>query len=111
MYTLSPMPMENEEFLRVLELAGKRVEDKRRDSKSGNKAPKKEETHKDTKETKIKNKKEKKEKNYKNNEGSKMHKRESKKKSEFKFENVNETLKGMSEEMITKHKDTNANCW
>jgi hypothetical protein len=34
-----------------------------------------------------------------------------KKKHEFKFENIKEALKGMSEEMITKHKDTQANCW
>jgi hypothetical protein len=41
MYMIGPIPMEDEEFLRVLELAGKRVEEKRRDSKSGDKAPKK----------------------------------------------------------------------
>jgi hypothetical protein len=62
MYTIGPIPMEAEEFLRVLELAGKRVEEKRRDSKSGDKAPKQEEKHKDNKENKIKNKKEKKRK-------------------------------------------------
>jgi hypothetical protein len=39
--TLGPIPMEDDEFLRVLELAGKRVEEKRRDSKLGDKALKK----------------------------------------------------------------------
>jgi hypothetical protein len=110
MYTISPIPMEDKEFLRVLELPGTRVEEKRRDSKSADKAPKKEEKHKDNKENKIKNKKDKKEKNYKNNEGSKIQKRDSKKKQEFKFENVKEASKGMSKEMITKHKDAKANC-
>jgi hypothetical protein len=47
MYTIGPILMEDKEFLRVLELAGKRVEEKRRDSKSGEKAPKKEEKYKD----------------------------------------------------------------
>jgi hypothetical protein len=111
MYMIGPIPMEDEEFLRVLELAGKRVEEKRSDSKSGDKAPKKEEKHIDNKENKRKNNKEKKEKNYKNNEASKIEKRDSKKKREFKFENVKEALKGMSEEIITKHKDAKANCW
>jgi hypothetical protein len=54
MYTIGPIPIEDEEFLRVLELARTRVEQKRRDSKSGDKAPKKEEKHKDNKENKIK---------------------------------------------------------
>jgi hypothetical protein len=111
MYTIGPIPTEDEEFLRVLELAGKRVEEKRSDSKSGDKAPKKEEKHKDNKENKITNKNEKNEKNYKNNEGSKIQKRDSKKKREFKLENVKEALNGMSEEMFTKHKDAKANCW
>jgi hypothetical protein len=83
----------------------------RRDPKSGDKAPKKEEQPIDTKENKIKNKKEKTEKNYKNNEGSKVQKRESKKQGEYKFENVMEALKDMSEEIITKYKDMKANCW
>jgi hypothetical protein len=86
------------------------VEEKRWDSKSGDKASKKEEKDKDNKENKIKYKKEKKEKNYKNNEGSKIQTRESKKKLEFKFENMKQGLKGMSEEMITNHKGTKANC-
>jgi hypothetical protein len=46
-YTIGPLTMEDKEFLRVLELAGKRVEEKRRDSKSGDKAPKIQEKHKD----------------------------------------------------------------
>jgi hypothetical protein len=62
MYTIGPIPLEDEEFLRVLELAGKRVEEKRRDSKSGDKTPNKEEKHKDNTENKIKNKKRKKRK-------------------------------------------------
>jgi hypothetical protein len=111
MYTIGPFPIEDKEFLSVLELARKSVEENRRDSKSGDKAPKTEEKYKDYKEKKIKNKKEKIEKNYKNNEGSKIQKRDSKKKHEFKFENVKEALKGMSEEMIAKHKEGKANYW
>jgi transcriptional regulator of heat shock response len=39
-YISGPLLMEYKEFLRVLELAGQRVEEKRRDSKAGDKAPK-----------------------------------------------------------------------
>jgi hypothetical protein len=35
MYTIGPMPIEDEEFLRVLELAGKYVEEKKRNHKTG----------------------------------------------------------------------------
>jgi hypothetical protein len=35
MYTIGPMPIEDEEFLRVLESPGKRVEEKKCDYKSG----------------------------------------------------------------------------
>jgi hypothetical protein len=34
-----------------------------------------------------------------------------KKKREIKFENIKEALKGISEEMITKHKLAQTNCW
>jgi hypothetical protein len=54
MYTIGPIPMEDEKLLKVSELAGKRVEATRRDSKSGDKATKKEQIHKDIKATKIK---------------------------------------------------------
>jgi hypothetical protein len=110
-YMIGSIPMEDDEFLTVLESARQTVEEKRRDSKSGDKAPKKNQIPKDNKENKTKNKKEKKEKNYKNNEGSKIQKRDLKKKSDFKFENVKEALKGMSMEKITKHKDAKANSW
>jgi hypothetical protein len=47
-------------MLTVLELAGKWMEQKRRDSNSGENAPKKEEIHQDNQENKINNKREKK---------------------------------------------------
>jgi hypothetical protein len=40
-------PIEDDEFLRVLGLAGNRVEEKRRDSMLGDKAPKPEAQHED----------------------------------------------------------------
>jgi hypothetical protein len=43
MYTIGAIHIEDKEFLRVLELAEKRVEEKRRDSMTGDKAPKMEE--------------------------------------------------------------------
>jgi hypothetical protein len=89
----------------------KRVEEKRVESKSGDKAPKKEEKYKDNKENKTENKKDQKQITYKNNEGSKIQKRDLKKNHEFKFENVKEALNGMSEEMISMHKDAKANFW
>jgi hypothetical protein len=48
-YTNEPIYIENHEFFRLLELAGKTVEEKIRNSKSGDKAAKKEENHKDKK--------------------------------------------------------------
>jgi hypothetical protein len=80
MYTIGPIPMEDEVCLRVSELAGQRVEQKTKNSKSGNKALKKQQKYKDNQENKIKNNKGKKEKNDRNNEGSKIQTRESKKK-------------------------------
>jgi hypothetical protein len=59
----------------------------------------------------MKNTKAKKEKNYKNNKQSKIQKRDSKKKRECKFENLKDGLNGKSEEIISKHKETKANCW
>jgi glycerol-3-phosphate cytidylyltransferase-like family protein len=53
----------------------------------------------------------KKDKNYNNKEGSKIQKRESRKKLVFKFETVKEALKGLKEEMYTKHEDAEANFW
>jgi hypothetical protein len=41
----------------------------------------------------------------------KVQKKDQKKKRDYKFENVKEALKGMSEDMITKYKDAKANCW
>jgi hypothetical protein len=66
-YMIGTGSMEDEQFLNVLDLPGKKVEETREDSKSGDKATKKEETHIDNKDNKIKNKRKKKEKNYKNN--------------------------------------------
>jgi hypothetical protein len=34
-YMIGPMPIEDEEFLRVLQLASKRVKEKKRDHKTG----------------------------------------------------------------------------
>jgi hypothetical protein len=51
MYTIGPILIEDEDFLRVTESARKRVEEKRRESTSGEKAPKKEENYKDKKKT------------------------------------------------------------
>jgi hypothetical protein len=110
MYTIGPIPMEGEEFLRVLRFAGNRVDKKRRDSKSGDKALKKEEQYKDNGENKIKNEIAKQENNYKKHEESKIQKRDLKKKCELKFESVKEALKGISKEMITNHKDAKDNC-
>jgi hypothetical protein len=51
MYTIGPILIEYEDYLRVTESARKRVEEKRRESTSGEKAPKKEENSKDKKKT------------------------------------------------------------
>jgi hypothetical protein len=48
-------PYGGQGVFKYLELAEIRVEEKRRHSKSGDKAPKKEEKHKDPKDNKIKN--------------------------------------------------------
>jgi hypothetical protein len=74
MYMIGPIPMENKQFLSVLELGEKRVENKRWDSKSGDKDPKNEENHKDKNKNRIKTEKANKEKNHKSNEGSKTQK-------------------------------------
>jgi hypothetical protein len=73
-YMIGLIPMEDKKFLIVLELGEKRVEDKRWDSKSGDKVPKNEEKHKDKNKNRIKTKKAKKDKNHKSNEGSKCQK-------------------------------------
>jgi hypothetical protein len=70
MYIIAPIHMDDQEFLRVSEVAGKRVKEKRRDSKLSDEAPKNEDKYKDNKENKIQNKKYKKQKTYKNNERS-----------------------------------------
>jgi hypothetical protein len=109
MYMISPISLEDEVFLKVAELSGKRVEDTRRDSKSSDKAHKKEEKYKNIKENKIQNKNTKNETTYKNNERSKNQKKDLKKKHKDKFENMKEALTGMSEERVSQHKDAMAN--
>jgi hypothetical protein len=49
MYTIGPIPMEAVQFLRVVDLAANRVNEKRRHSKSSDKASNTEEKYKDTK--------------------------------------------------------------
>jgi hypothetical protein len=115
-YTMGPLPMEDDEFLRVLELAGKRVEEKKRDAKISDTKINKQHSEENKKEHKKdkkdkKENKDKKEKNYKNNENNKISKKENKKKRDFKFANVKEALQGISEELITKHKEAKANYW
>jgi hypothetical protein len=45
--------------------------------------------------------------NYKNNDGNKIQKQgQEKQKKDYKFEIIKKSLKGMSKDMITKHKDT-----
>jgi hypothetical protein len=112
-YTIGPMPMEDEEFLRVRELASKCVGEKKRDHKTGDsksyknndqKSEKKDKKHK-----KDNHEKSEKEEKFKNKDT--VQKKDQKKKRDYKFEIVKEALQGRSEDMITKHKDTKANCW
>jgi hypothetical protein len=113
MYTIGPMPMEDEEFLRVLEVAGKCVEEKKRDHKTGDSNSYKNNDEKSEKKEKKhnKDKKEKHEKKEKLKNNETVQKKDQKKKRDYKFETVKEGLKGMCEDMITKHKDAKANCW
>jgi hypothetical protein len=115
MYMIGSLSMKDDEFLRVLELAGKRVKEKKRDIKISDTKPNKqylEENKKEHKKDKTNKKenKDKKEKNYKN-ENNKISKKENKKKRDFKFTNVKEVLQGISEKLITKQKEVKANYW
>jgi hypothetical protein len=110
MDTIGPIPIEDEGFLKVLELARKPVDEKRRHSKSGDKAPKKEDIYKNNKENKIKVKKEKKRTTIRIMRRVKSKKESRRKNASINFENMKDALKGMSKKMITKHKDTKANC-
>jgi hypothetical protein len=99
MYSIGTKPMEDEEYLTVLKVAEKYIEEKKRDKKKDYKPQKKDEKNKN-KENRNKLK------NQKNNEGNKVAKNgPEKKKRHYKFENVKEALKGRSEEIITKSKD------
>jgi hypothetical protein len=113
MYTMGPIPMEDEEFLRVLERVGKCIEQKKRSHAKGNSSSHKsysdEKSKKEFKENKEK--KDKKEKNYINNENNRIQKKDQKKKRDFKFGSIKEALKGIDEELIAKHKEAKANCW
>jgi hypothetical protein len=70
MFTIGPLPMEDDEFLQVLEIAGQRIEEKRRDHKNGDSRSHKQysqDKNKKYKQDKI----EKRDKKYKNEQGHK----------------------------------------
>jgi hypothetical protein len=113
MYMIGPMPIEEEEFLRVPELAGKRVEEKNREHKTGDSKSYKNNDKmcekNDKKHKKDNHEKREKIEKFKNKD--KVQNKDQKKKRDYKFDNVKEALKGLFGDMITKHTDAKANCW
>jgi hypothetical protein len=114
MYSIGPLPMDDNEFLRVLEIAGKRIEEKRRDHENGDSKTHKqhsEDKNKKDKKTEKRDKKNKNGKGFKNTDKNKIYKKDDRKKKDFKFATVKAALEGMTEDMIKKHIDVKANCW
>jgi hypothetical protein len=114
MYMLGPIPDDDDDFLQVVETAGKRVEEYKQRTKertSGETKPNKNSTDKNTnkeKENKNKNKKENKQ-DYNKDENKKEVK--DKKSKDKRFSSTKEALNGISEELIQKYETANATCW
>jgi hypothetical protein len=112
MYMLGPIPEDDDGFLQVIELAGKRIEKMKRCAKAchfGEAKPQKNTTEKAKVINKNKdNRQEKKmEETYKNNKKAEK----DKKPKENKYASTKEALKGISGELIQKHKSAGASCW
>jgi hypothetical protein len=112
MYTMGPIPIEDQECLRVLERVGNRIEQQKRSQAKGNSSSHKSYSYENSKKEFKKNKakKDKKEKNYINNEKNRIQKKVQKKKRDFKFGSIKEALKGIDEELIAKHNEVKVNC-
>jgi hypothetical protein len=127
LFTVGPIPTEDVEFLRVLEMVGKRVEEKKhlRSKKDGDSKP-----HKDNPyHTNVKDKDQQKPKDQpkhdterdKRNDGIKkaIEKKENKQKRHERFSSTKDerfsTTKdapdGIDEKLIKKHKANGAKCW
>jgi hypothetical protein len=112
MYMLGPIPEDDDAFLQVVELAGKRIEEMKRRAKArnfGEAKPQKNttETEKVINKNKDNRKEKKKEETYKNNKKEEK----DKKPKEKKYASTKEALKGISEELIQKHKSAGTSCW
>jgi hypothetical protein len=112
-FTMEPVPMEDQEFLRVLEKAGNRIEQKKlshtKENSSSHKSYTDEKSQKEFKENKEK--KDQRGGGYITNENNRIQKKDQKKKRDFKFGNIKEAFEGRDEELIAKHKEGKANCW
>jgi hypothetical protein len=118
-FTVGPIPTEDIEFLRVLEMVGKRVEEKKclRRTKDRDSKPHKDNPH----HTNVKDKDQQKRKDQlkydmkrdKRNDGIKktIEKKENKQKRHEKFSTTKDALDGIEEKLIKKHKANGAKCW
>jgi hypothetical protein len=112
-YTIRPILMEDEEFLRVLERAAKCIEQEKRSYPKANSSSHKSFSNAQSK-NKIKENKEKHEKrdkNYINNENNKIQKKDHKKNRQLKFGRIKDALKGIDIELIATNTEAKANCW
>jgi hypothetical protein len=112
MNILGPIPEDDDAFLQVVELAGKRIEEMTRRAKARNfgaAKPQKNTTEKEKVINKYKDnkKKKKKEETYKNNKKEDK----DKKAKEKKYASTKEALKRISEELIQKYKSAGASSW
>jgi hypothetical protein len=111
-YMLGLIPEDNDAFLQVVELAGTRFKEMKRRAKAcnfGEPKPQKTTTEKEKVINKNQdNRKETdKEETYKNNKKEEN----DKKPKEKQYASTTEALKGISEELIQKHKSAGASCW
>jgi hypothetical protein len=116
MYMLRPIPEDDDDFLQVVELAGKRIEEIKRRAKARSKMEIK--THKNSNEKekekeKVKNKNGETKKEKKDNKNKNNYKKDTQEKKikEEKFALMKEALDGISELLIQKHKTTGVSCW
>jgi hypothetical protein len=112
MYMLGPIPEDDDAFLQVVELAGKRIEEMKRYAKASNfgeAKPQKTTAEKEKVINKYKDNRneKKKEETYKNNKKQEK----DKKPKEKKYGPTKDALKGISEELIQKHKSAGTSCW
>jgi hypothetical protein len=112
MYMLGTMPEDDDAFLQVVELAGKNIEEMKRRAKArtfGEAKPQKNTTEKEKVINKYKDNRneKKKEEPYKNNKKDEKDEKPKVKKDA----STKEALKGISEELIQKHKYASASCW